>query len=280
MDKSATKRTTAEREAWQRSLPNVEIGGACSWPQLPFTTDETWNGGDITRWRDTRIMLVYDQVISNWSSGVRMQLSDRIGRRMKLQDIHILMTVVEAGSMRKAAAILNTSQPVISRSIAALEDAVGVRLLERTPRGVGPTTYGRALLDGGTATFDSLRQAVKNIEFLTDPTAGEVRIGSIIPLAASFVSSVVDRLSRRYPRMVFHFVTGGTDALHRNLHKREVDFLIARRYGPAADELEDFEFLFEDSYVVVAGSKSTWVRRRGLVLADLVNEPWVLAPPE
>jgi DNA-binding transcriptional LysR family regulator len=209
-----------------------------------------------------------------------MQLSDRIGRRMKLQDLHVLMTVVEAGSMRRAAAILNTSQPVISRSIAALEDAVGVRLLDRNPQGVGPTTYGRALLDGGTATFDSLRQAVKNIEFLTDPTAGEVRIGSIIPLAAGFVSSVVDRLSRRHPRMVFHFVTGGTDALHRNLHQRDVDFLIARRYGPAADALEDFEFLFEDSYVVVAGSRSPWVRRRGLDLADLVNEPWVLAPPE
>lgn len=209
-----------------------------------------------------------------------MQLSDRIGRRMKLQDLHVLMTVVQAGSMRKAATLLNTFQPAISRSIAELENAVGVRLLERHPQGVGPTAYGRALLDGGAAMFDELHQAVKNIEFLADPTAGEVRIGSIIPLAASFVSTVVDRLSRHYPRMVFHFVTDGTDTLHRKLHERNVDLLIARRYGPAADDRESFEFLFDDFYVVVAGAKSPWVRRRGLALAALIDEPWVLPPPE
>ena len=47
-----------------------------------------------------------------------MQLSDRIGRRLKLQDLHVLMTVVQVGSMRKAAALLNTTQSVISRQIA------------------------------------------------------------------------------------------------------------------------------------------------------------------
>ena len=82
-----------------------------------------------------------------------------------------------------------------------------MRLLDRNPQGVEPTEYGRALLDGGAAVFDDLRQAVKNIEFLADPTAGEVRIGSNALLATSFVSAVVDRLSRRYPRIVFHLVT-------------------------------------------------------------------------
>ena len=135
-----------------------------------------------------------------------MQLSDRIGRRMKLQDLHVLMTVVQAGSMGKAAQRLNTSQPNISRSIADLEHALGVRLLDRHRQGVEPTEYGRALLDGGVAVFDDLRQAVKNIEFLADPTAGEVRIGCNPSLAASFVSAVIDRLSRRYPRIVFHLV--------------------------------------------------------------------------
>src|SRR5262252_8541330 len=123
-----------------------------------------------------------------------MQLSDRIGRRMKLQDLHVLMTVVQAGSMRKAATVLNTSQPAISRSIADLENAIGVRLLDRNPQGVGPTAYGHALLDGGTAMFDELRQAVKNIEFLADPTAGEVRVGSPSPLAAGLLTAVIERL--------------------------------------------------------------------------------------
>ena len=87
-----------------------------------------------------------------------MQLSDRIGRRIRLQDVHILMAVVQAGSMAKAARHLNTSQPNISKSIADLERALGVRLLDRHRQGVEPTDYGRALLSGGAAVFDELRQ--------------------------------------------------------------------------------------------------------------------------
>src|SRR5437016_3629797 len=139
--------------------------------------------------------------------GATVQLSDRIGRRMKLQDLHVLMTVVQSGSMGKAAERLNTSQPNISRSIAELEHALGVRLLDRHRQGIEPTEYGRALLNCGVAVFDDLQQGVKTIEFLADPAAGEVRIGCTPILGASFVSAVIDRLSRHYPRIVFHLVT-------------------------------------------------------------------------
>ena len=197
---------------------------------------------------------------------------------MKLQDLHVLMTVVQAGSMGKAAQILNTTQPNISRSIGELEHALGVRLLDRHRQGIEPTEYGRALLDCGAAVFDDLRQGVKNIEFLADPTAGEVRIGSTTFLAASFVSALVDRLSRRYPRIVFHLVTGYTETLHRELSERNVDLLIIRSAGPIADERLHFEFLFDDSYVVAAGAQNQWARRRRIEIAELVNELWVLPP--
>ncbi len=208
-----------------------------------------------------------------------MRLSDRIGRRMKLHDLHVLMAVVQAGSMNKAAALLNTGQSAISRSIADLEQAVGVRLVDRTHRGVAPTNYGRALLDAGVAVFDDLRQAVRNIEFLADPTGGEVRIGCTPLLAASFVSAVIDRLSRRHPRMVFHLVTGYVETLHRELSGRNVDLLIARRFGPIAEDRLDFQFLFDDSSVVAAGAQSPWARRRRIEFAELLKEPWVLPPP-
>jgi DNA-binding transcriptional LysR family regulator len=209
-----------------------------------------------------------------------MQLSDRIGSRMKLQDLHVLMTVVQAGSMGKAAQRLNTTQPNISRSIAELEQTLGVRLLDRHRQGIEPTEYGRALLDCGVAAFDDLRQGVKNIAFLADPAAGELRIGTTTLLAASFVSALVDRLSRRYPRMIFHVVTGYTETLHRELAERKVDLLIIRGSGPIADPRYDFEFLFDDSYVVAVGAQNQWVRRRRIEIAELVNELWVLPPPD
>jgi len=209
-----------------------------------------------------------------------MQLSDRIGRRMKLQDLHVLMTVVQAGTMGKAAERLNTSQPNVSRSIAELEQALGVRLLDRHRQGVELTEYGRALLDGGTAVFDELRQTVKNIEFLADPAAGEVRIGSIPFLASSFVPVVVERLAQPYPRVVFHVTAAPAETLHRDLWDRNVDFLVAWRFGPFVDERLDFEPLFNDPHVVVAGERHRRSRERPLKLVELMDEPWVLPPPD
>jgi DNA-binding transcriptional LysR family regulator len=198
---------------------------------------------------------------------------------MKLQDLHVLMSVVQAGSMGKAAERLRTSQPNVSRAIADLEHALGVRLLDRHRQGVEPTEYGRALLEGGVAVFDELRQTVKNIESLADPTAGEVRIGTIPPIAASFGSAVVERLGRRYPRIVCNLLTAQTDALHRGLLDRELDLLIARKFGALADERLDFEALFDDAYVVVVGAQSRWARRRGVTLADLIDAAWALPEP-
>ena len=210
--------------------------------------------------------------------GAAVQLSDRAERRMKLQDLRVLMAVTEAGSMGKAAQRLNITQPAISRSIADLEHALGVRLLDRHPQGIVPTEFGRALLDCGVAVFDDLRQGIKNIEFLADPSAGEVRIGSIPPLGASFVSAVIDLVLQCYPRMVLHLVSTGTDALHRDLHARNVDLLIARKLGSMADERESFEFLFEDPYIVVAGARHPWGRRRRIEPAELLDASWVLPP--
>src|SRR2546423_6711941 len=193
--------------------------------------------------------------------GNGMELSDRIGRRLKLHDLHVLMAVVQTGSMSKAAVLLNTGQSAISRSIGELERALGVSLLERGPRGVEATQCGRVLLDGGTAVFDGLRQTVKSIEFLSDPAAGEVRIGCNLSVAASFVSAVVDLVSRRYPRIMFQLVTIEADAL-RDLHDRSLDFMIMRKSNVVADERLGFEFLFDDTFVVAAGAQNPWARRR------------------
>jgi|SRR5712671_1403188 len=208
--------------------------------------------------------------------GAAMQLSERIGRRMKLQDLHVLMTVVQAGSMGKAAERLNITQPAVSRSIAELEHAVGVRLLDRRRQGVEPTEYGRALLKGGAAMFDDLHQAVKNIEFLADPTAGSVRIGCSQFLTTTLVSAVVDELSRRYPRIVFDIAATDEETLRRELIDRNVDFLVARKFGPIADDRLEFEMLYDDSFGVVAGVNNSFARRRRVELADLANEPWAL----
>src|SRR5258707_11424274 len=109
------------------------------------------------------------------------------------------MSVVQARSMGRAAEQLGTSQPAISRSISDLEHALGVRLVDRGSRGIEPTPYGRALIKRGVAVFDELRQGVRDIEFLADPTAGELRIGCAESLAAGPGLAGIGRVTRGPP---------------------------------------------------------------------------------
>jgi DNA-binding transcriptional LysR family regulator len=78
-----------------------------------------------------------------------------------------------------------------------------VRLLDRGLQGIVPTPYGRDLVKRSIAAFDELSLGVKDLEFLADPTAGEVRIAAPIATALGFLSGVINSLARQHPRVVF-----------------------------------------------------------------------------
>jgi DNA-binding transcriptional LysR family regulator len=203
----------------------------------------------------------------------------RIERRLKLPDLRVLMSVVEQGSMRRAASHLGTSQPAVSRSIADLEHSLGVPLLDRNRRGIEPTPYGRALIKRGLAALDELGQVINDIQFLTDPTAGEVRIAAPIAIATGFAMAVIDKLTRRHPRIVCRVMIGEAPVLHRALEERNVDILISRILSPIMNNHLDIETLYDDRPVVAASADSAWSRRRRVNLAELVNDPWTLPSP-
>jgi DNA-binding transcriptional LysR family regulator len=114
----------------------------------------------------------------------KIDWESQIGRRFRFRDLYVFFTVAQLGSMARAAAQLGVSPPTISEVIADLEHGLGVQLLDRSPRGVEPTAYGAAILKRGLAAFDELRQGIKDIEFLADPTSGELRIGCPEAIAA------------------------------------------------------------------------------------------------
>jgi DNA-binding transcriptional LysR family regulator len=207
-----------------------------------------------------------------------MPWTDQIRRRLKLRDLDVLMAVVAAGGMGKAADKLNVSQPAISKAIADLEHTLGVRLLDRSRRGVEPTSYGLALIKRGTAVFDELRQSVNDIDYLADPTTGELRIGVVEGLASAIVTPLIERLSRKYPRMTFSVEVAGTMKLCADLSKRGIELAIAKTTEELPEDLQG-ETLFHDPLVVVSAASNPLARRRTMMLADLINEPWTLEPP-
>jgi DNA-binding transcriptional LysR family regulator len=211
--------------------------------------------------------------ILGWSA---VNLSELIGRRIKLQDLHVLTTVVQARSMGKAAQRLNTTQPAVSRAIAELEHAIGVRLLDRSNQGVEPTAYGRALLHCAATVFDDLRQGIRNIEFLRDPSLGEISIGGNEVIIAGLLSTVFQRLRRQYPGITIHLKHAGSlEDQYRELRERKVDLALGRLASTGEDDIET-RVLYEDRIVVVTGLHNRWSSRRRIDLEELANEPWGL----
>ncbi len=216
----------------------------------------------------------------------KIDWESQLGRRLRLRELHVFFTVAQQGSMAKAAAQLGVSAPTVSEVMADLEHGLGVRLLDRSPRGVEPTIYGRALLKRGLTAFDELKQGIKEIEFLTDPTAGELSVGYTNMIAPVF-AAIVERFAEKYPRVVMRLelVLSPVPKAMPGLHDRTFDLILARLSAPwlPEDRLSEeigAESLFDDPVVVVAGAHSPWARRRKIDLAELVDEPWILSPPK
>lgn len=207
---------------------------------------------------------------------------DRIRRRLKLRDLDTLMTVVNTGGMRKAAQQLHMSQPAVSKAIADLEDALGVRLVDRSNRGVVPTVFGQALLKRGAAIFDELRRGAVEMAFLADPDAGELSIGCVETITAGLAAAIIEDMSRRHPRLVCSVASGDAPVLQAHfLRERICELVIARPFTAVPDPDMHGEPLFHERLRIVVSNQSEWAaKRRRFSLADFVDAPWILSPNE
>ena len=193
-------------------------------------------------------------------------------------------TVVKSGSMARAAADLGVSTPSVSEVIADLEHALGVRLLDRTSRGVLATPYGHALLRRGAAAFDELRQGINEIELLSDPTAGEVNLGCPESIA-TILPPVIGAFRQRCPRASLGIDHEIASTFASRLRDRSLDLVLMRLRGRvppddrSVDDLET-ETLFDDELVLAAGKQSRWAHRRRLDLAELRQADWIMPGPQ
>ena len=206
-----------------------------------------------------------------------------IGRRLRLRDLHVFFAVVQTGSLAKAAAQLNVSQPAVSQLIADMEHVLNVKLFDRSSRGVIPTTYGRVLLARGRAAFDELKQGIREIDFLSDPDSGEIKFGCPEGLAP-ILPPIIESFSLRHPQIILDIYEEEFATFAGKLRSRSLDFVLQRLHGPPRagdptfDDL-DVETLFEDELVIAVGMKNPFSRRRSVDLSELLDEPWILANP-
>src|SRR6266487_4010780 len=206
-----------------------------------------------------------------------MEWDDRIGRRLRLKDLHTLQTVAEVGSMAKASEHLALSQPAISKAVSEMERVLGTPLLDRSSRGVELTECGRLLVERARVIFDEIRQGVSDIEHLSDPTRGIVRIGTTEPVTG-IVSQIISRLARKYPRISHDVMISDLDTLLGALRERTRDVVVTRwTPPPEADDLAVQE-LFKSPLAVMAARDHPLLQRKKLRVGDLMEEKWTLAP--
>jgi len=210
---------------------------------------------------------------------------DHIGRRLRLRDLRVFFAVVRSGSLSKAAAQLRVSHPAVSQVIADLEHALGARLFDRSSRGVEPTIYARALLVRGRAAFDELKQGIRDIEHLTDPTAGELTVGYVQSNANTIFPQIVERFSADHPRVLMRAdIVPAPSFTFPGLRDRTYDLILARISKPLPDNDAvndlDIEVLFDDPWIIAASMHTPWARRRKIDLAELMEEPWLMPPPD
>jgi DNA-binding transcriptional LysR family regulator len=205
----------------------------------------------------------------------------RVHHRVRLRDLETFVAVVTAGGMRRAAGVLNLSQPAISRAVRDLEEVFGVPLLQRSRRGVEATEFGMALVRRAGAVLDELASTVEELGGLTDPGHGTVRLGAGESIQAGLFTGLIARLALEHPRMRIEVESSQAGALLEHfLPARLIDFAVARPLTLPLPNNIDAVPLFRERMVVGVGHEHPLARRRKIGLEELTQQHWILSANE
>ena len=205
-----------------------------------------------------------------------MNTVETIARRITLRELRLLLAVARSGSILKAANEIGLTQPALSKCIAELEGAFGVRLFDRTNRGVTPTPHGEVLLRRATGVFEELRQAVDELGFLTDGSRGELRIGGTPTMCAGLLPRAISTVLDQRANFRFHIAELESGQLASEVLTRSLDFGIGREHNAGNNNNLVFDRLFDDRLFIVAGAKHPLATRRSVTLDEVARHQWLL----
>ena len=184
-----------------------------------------------------------------------------------------LLRIAEHGSYTRAAAAQGVSQPALSNSIAALEQSLGVRLVDRTPHGSSLTDLGQLLAGHATALEALLTRAADDVTLRKQGLAGSLVIG-VSPIAsAQLVPAALARLKAETPGIAVTVTERPDDDLMAGLRTGQIDVVVSPA-GLQADPPDiERELLIQDRFVIVAGPKHPAAGRQGVPAADRKGVP-------
>ncbi|EHN09523.1 LysR-family transcriptional regulator [Patulibacter medicamentivorans] len=196
-------------------------------------------------------------------------------RSPDLVELRALVAAARHGSIGAAARELGVSQPALSKRLRQLEDVVGLRLLERSPRGVTPTDAGHRLLLGAQRVLDQLGDLDRTVlELRGRPRP--LRLAASPVVAESLLPSILTAFHRQPGREPVELIVGNSDLVRELVASGRADVGIAGS-GPGEDE--GHHVLAEDELVVAVPAGHPWQALDAVPLAKLVSTPLVLRDP-
>ena len=188
----------------------------------------------------------------------------------------VLEAVAQRRSFTAAAEALLTTQPAVSRQIAALERELAVQLVVRGPRSVTLTPAGEALLAHAETLLPAIDAASREMGAYAAPDGGAVRLGAVPSAMASIVPDALLALRARRPRVMVEADEGWSDDLLRRVDRGDLDLAVVS--GLAGGDAGDRTLLAAEPFVALLPRGHRLARRRTLALADLRDESWIVAP--
>ena len=166
--------------------------------------------------------------------------------RLKPRQLLLLIALDDEGNINRAAQMLNITQPAASKLLKDLEDALGVALFDRLPRGMRATVYGESMVRHARMALSSLSQAHDEIEALKAGSHGQVSVGAITSPGLVLLPPAVALLKRELPSLQVSLQIETSDVLMERLSQGKLDMLVARlferhdktglRYEPLTEE--------------------------------------------
>ena len=202
-----------------------------------------------------------------------------IRANLKPRHLQVLVALDDLRHVGRVAALLNVSQPAVSKGLAEIERGVGVALFERTKRGLTPTVYGECLVRLCRSMLQSLDEAGDELRSLQAGVAGRVRVG-VLPVAAPvLVPLAVIRLHREAPRALAVLHEETADHLLPMLRDGRLDLIVGTLPPMSMSSGLQLEVLHPgEGVAVVCGSQHPLALRATVGTAELQSYPLVIPP--
>ncbi|WP_107311460.1 LysR family transcriptional regulator [Burkholderia metallica] len=193
---------------------------------------------------------------------------------MDTRDLEYLLAVERHGSIGKAADALGLSQPALTKAVQRLEALVGVTLFERTANGMTPTPAGARFVARAQRIALEFDDAMQEMRAIRGGEQGVVRIGYSPTVPNAVVLGACRQLIRERPAARLRLRCRLARELLDLLAAGELDLVVAPE--PQQDEWLETIALFDDRLTVLADAAHPLQRTRGLTLADLADQEWLL----